>query len=255
MFLTRIGRRNDEAKRRSTTDDSRKREALTKRIAGRGRKSRSLKTNDSTQPMSGVFASSRTLSTTTSPPPSQSSMSLGSSRGSLCHPGSWKSSGEKGHHRNSPLVAENPDREDDKIVDAAERLGMAMARSRKLPDTWYFSSNHILVNQERSKRVIAPLIRMRGLDDIARLHAEQMAAAEDLHHLDLDALRLALKDINYRRLGANVQRGESIRGIHAEMINVVSNKNNILDRRFTHMGMGTAIGKDGKLYLCQVYRG
>ncbi|KAL7561940.1 hypothetical protein ACA910_005085 [Epithemia clementina (nom. ined.)] len=185
-------------------------------------------------------------------PPSISSFTS-DSNDFLCR--SWKSSGDKCHNNNAPLIAQNPDKNDGFVTDAARRLGMAMARSRKLPDTWYYSSNHILVNQERVQRTIAPLTRMIGLDEIARLHAEDMAEAEEVHHLDLEPLRLALENVNCHRLGVNVQRGESIRDIHDVMMQVLSNKNNILDRRFTHMGMGTAVDKDGRLYLCQIFRG
>ena len=130
-----------------------------------------------------------------------------------------------------------------------------MARARKLPGTWYYSSNHVLVNQERTRRTMAPLIRMLELDELARIHAEQMAEEDELRHAEADALRFALKDIPHRRLGENVARGESVRSIHNDMMNTLSNRNNILDRRFSHMGMGTAVGKHGDLYLCQIFRG
>ena len=113
----------------------------------------------------------------------------------------------------------------------------------------------VMVNQERSRRTIAPLIRMQALDELARTHAQQMADEDDVHHLNLDALREALEGCNQNRLGVNVQRGTSIRSIHETMMKTLSNKNNIVDRRFTHMGMGTAIGKSGKLYLCRLSQG
>jgi len=239
--------------RRSRQRNQAKGSATTEKPTG-GRKSRSLLIDDS-KPMSGVFVSSRTLQTA-SPPTSFSSMeSSYSSETQDLSPASWKTSGAKNHQRGAPLFVPDPDKENQEILDPAEKLGMVMARARQLPDTWYFSSNHVLVNQERSKRTVAPLVRMRGLDEIARLHAEQMANEANVHHLDLDALRLALKDVNHRRLGANVQKGESIRGIHEVMMQTLSNKNNIVDRRFTHMGMGTATDENGTLYLCQVFRG
>ena len=261
-FLRRQGKQktaNNETGRSRTVDGVRRKD-------GAGKKSRSLQLHDA-KPFSGVFVSERTLTTLTPPTSlasvlsSSSCTSSESQESALIH---WKSSGAKGHHRNSPLIAPDPDRLDDTDnndnsnntnIDEAQRLGMAMARSRHLPDTWYYSSNHILVNQERAKRTVAPLTRMRGLDEIARFHAQQMATTNKLHHLDLESLRHALKDLNCRRVGANVQRGESIRSIHDVMMNALSNKNNILDRRFTHMGMGTALGQDGQLYLCQIFRG
>lgn len=226
-----------------------------------GRKTKSLEANgDGTVKADGVFVSSRTLAMRPlSPPSSAASMSTTSSAGSMASQSSpatsWKSAGTKEHNLNAPLVVTNPDSSEEIITDEAARLGKIVARSRKLPGTWYFSSNHVLVNQERTRRTMAPLIRMVELDQLARIHAEQIAEEEELRHVDADALRYALKYIPYRRLGENVARGKDIRSIHNDMMSTLSNKNNIVDRRFTHMGMGTAVGKNGELYLCQIFRG
>lgn len=242
----------------SKTSDGRKHDvARVKGKIGGGGKTRSLETDDS-KPISGVFASSTTLLSMATI--SQSSLSLldDTSERSHSHFGSWKPSGSRDHGNNPPQKARNSDNttaSEPSIVAQAERLAMISARSRQLPDTWYYSSNHILVNQERARRTIAPLTRMIGLDVIARWHADQMALQEKVHYLDLRKLRLALKELSNRRLGVNVQKGESIRSIHGVMMKTPSNKNNILDRKFTHMGMGTAVGRDGKLFLCQVFRG
>ena len=226
-----------------------------------GRKTKSLEANvDGTVKADGVFVSSRTLAMRPLSPPSSVSSDLTSTTAeSVPQPKSpatsWKSAGTKGHHVNAPLVVTNPDNLDEVITNEAEQLGKIIARSRKLPGTWYYSSNHVLVNQERTRRTMKPLIRMVELDRLARIHAEQIAEEEDLRHVDADALRLALKDIPYRRLGENVARGSNVRAIHSDMMSTLSNKNNIVDRRFTHMGMGTAVGKNGELYLCQIFRG
>jgi hypothetical protein len=230
--------------------------------AAPGRKSMSLEANgDGTVKADGVFVSCRTLAMSPmSPPSSESSMSTsGSADSSIAPPASpptsWKSSGAKNHNLNAPLVVSNPDKSEEMITDEAEKLGLIIARNRQLPGTWYFSSNHVLVNQERTRRTMAPLIRMVELDQLARIHAEQMVEEAELHHIKPHALRLALADIPYRRLGENVARGENIRDMHEEMMNTLSNKNNIVDRRFTHFGMGTAVAPKGELYLCQIFRG
>lgn len=165
----------------------------------------------------------------------------------------WKSSGAREHHKNSPLVVVDPESSVE-LIDEAETLGQIMARSRKLPGTWYYQCNHIMVNQERIRRTVAPLVRLRELDELARLHAEEMAKEETVFQVDPRALTAAFKR-PARRLGANVAHGDSIREMHRAMMATASQKNNILDRRFTHMGMATARGKDGTLYLCQMFRG
>lgn len=116
------------------------------------------------------------------------------------------------------------------------------------------SSNHVMVNQERTKWIIAPLTRLSELDDIARDHAKLMAIEQNLHHVAVSEIQSRF-DRNCRRLGQNVSVGCTIRDIHQEQMKTTSDRNNILDRRYTHMGMGTARGVDGNLYLCQIFRG
>lgn len=202
--------------------------------------------------MGGVFISASKLTQNESSAIDDGS--IGSTEDSQSTQSSWKSSGSKEHNKNAPLIVPNPDLPDIAIQDEAEALGMVMARSRNLPGTWYFSSNHIMVNQERTKQTVAPVSRMRILDELARQHAEEMAAESRLFHTKATVIRECL-DCNVNRLGENIARGESIRSIHGAMMRTLADKNNILDRRFTHIGMGTARGKNGELYMCQIFRG
>jgi hypothetical protein len=177
---------------------------------------------------------------------------------------SWKSSNSKHHHKHSPLIARSAERplhiEIKKSlvhteIDDVEELGLVLARSHSLPGTCLFSSNHILVNIERAKLRTPPLIRRTQLDELAREHAETMAAKDALLHSDPNFVIQKLGRPS-RRLGENVAYGKSIRDIHEMMMNTSgSDKNNLLDRRFLTMGMGTAIGTNGGLYMCQIFRG
>jgi uncharacterized protein YkwD len=157
------------------------------------------------------------------------------------------------------LLVSNPDEsgESELVADEAEKLGQVMQRCRNLPGTWYYSSNHVMVNQERTKRVIAPLTRLAELDTIAREHAAAMAAQGKLFHSDPAEIHAKFNQHHRfsRRMGENVACGANIREIHTQMMKIPTDKHNILHRRYTHFGMGTANGQDGKLYLCQVFRG
>lgn len=180
---------------------------------------------------------------------------------------SWKSSSGTGHHKHSPLVARSGERPSltqqntpptgkaYSVDDDTEELGMIMLHSHKLPGAWYYSSNHVLVNKERVKRRIPPLIRRTKLDELAREHAEIMAAKDSLYHSNPAELVQKIGRPS-RRLGENVSFGESIRNIHKEMMDAAgADRNNILDRRYLTMGMGTARGPNGGLYMCQIFRG
>ena len=80
----------------------------------------------------------------------------------LCSaPNSWRSTDTPSFILHQPLMVSDPDQngESDVVPDEAEKLGQVMTRSRKLPGTWYFSSNHVMVNQERTQRVMRPLCK------------------------------------------------------------------------------------------------
>jgi len=138
-----------------------------------------------------------------------------------------------------------------------DEMGRIMERSRQLPQPCYLSNNIILVNQERSKRIIAPLTRCSELDEIARQHALKMAVAGHRSHSDLNHAVLQSHDLCCLMVvGENVAKGTDIRDMHKTMMQTTSDRNNILDRRYAKMGMGTARGpNDGLLYLCQIFCG
>jgi len=129
-------------------------------------------------------------------------------------------------------------------------------KKQDLPDTWYYSSNHILVNRERAICGLHQLKRVRLLDDLARFHALDMAEGKNLFHSveSLDELKGKLGKAKYA--GENVQRGKSIRWMHSAMMGTgKKSRDNILSKKYTEFGMGTAKGEDGKLYMAQLFRG
>ncbi|CAB9497641.1 expressed unknown protein [Seminavis robusta] len=127
-------------------------------------------------------------------------------------------------------------------------------RSRKLPGTWYYSSNHIMINTERTKKNIHPLTRKSELDATARWHAEAMAGKDQLFHAGAAELQQKVAR-PCRRLGVNVFRGESIRAIHNEMMGSKTDVKNMLDSKYFEFGMATARSPSGDLMLCQVFIG
>ena len=166
----------------------------------------------------------------------------------------WKSSQIPGYHRHSPPAspptANTLGYESDHSTDT-QLILKRQPRKRDLPDCWYFSSNHVLINRERSKRDIRSLVRCSKIDALAREHATYMARKGDVRF----AKRIAV-DGPSRRIGQNVASGTSIREIHIGMMTrSKGDKNNILDTRYSKFGMGTAKGPDGRLYLCQIFRG
>jgi hypothetical protein len=217
----------------------------------KGRKAQSLE-EATVKSEGGVFLSVHTLSTDNA---SSSSAESDTVHSPLSSPStSWKSTEGDSFLPRSPLIVNDPEKGDKLIKDEEEALGLIMARSRHLPTTWYYSSNHVMVNEERTNCSIAPLVRMRELDEIARENVDAMASENRASHSDPNFLKMRFQR-PARRLGENVAKGSSIRVIHKAMMETRSDSNNITDRRYTHMGMATARASDGELFMCQIFRG
>lgn len=121
----------------------------------------------------------------------------------------------------------------------------------KLPGTGYFSSNHILINDERKGNSLLPLTRLPELDKIAREHAVLMAKLDGLFYSIPDDLSSFSRE--YQDVGQNVAYGSSLREVHAMMMKSKSERSNILNSKFSNMGTGTARGKDGVLFVCYIF--
>lgn len=108
-------------------------------------------------------------------------------------------------------------------------------------DTWYYSSNHVLVNRERVDRKIEPLRRNINLDEIAKELAEKAAKKGKPAKVP-------------KKYSGNILRGESIRDIHhVTMHRDCKERDYILKPAFQEFGMATQRGEDGLLYLCQIF--
>ena len=118
----------------------------------------------------------------------------------------------------------------------------------------YFVKNHMMINNERTKRRRVPLKRNPKLDEIATQHARIMAGQEKLSHPPLEK---NMASLGCKRIAANVGRGSNIDSIHKSMTyESKSSLNNMMDTRFGYMGVGTAKDLGGQtIYLCQLFSG
>jgi len=173
------------------------------------------------------------------------------------------------HNEKIPLMTQNyhgddnnddDDDDDDERDDKLALTNIIKQRKKALPlNNGYFNNIHNFVNRERVKRDILPLNRARQLDELASEQAKIMAAQQSRDHSDLDTLMSNLiKSAPCRRVGENVCRGTSVKLIHKKMMRgpkYAADKNNILDRRYSSFGIGTAPCVDGIVYVCQIYKG
>mmetsp|Transcript_41898 Transcript_41898/g.100633 ORF Transcript_41898/g.100633 Transcript_41898/m.100633 type:complete len:539 (+) Transcript_41898:450-2066(+) len=188
----------------------------------------------------------------------------------------WRTSGGIDHHRGSPVVARRSHKRQE-LIDPKhphltfgedEILSKIMARSRRLPKhVGTYPGLHVLINNERVKRQVAPLYRMAELDTMAREHAQMMA--EDPEHRNRQhpsqrfLERVVLKtlqeehDYTVHRIASNAWTcgASDIASTHKELMkHSESDRNNIIDRRHTRFGFGTYQSPDtGKLHVCQLF--
>jgi uncharacterized protein YkwD len=114
-------------------------------------------------------------------------------------------------------------------------------------------NNHHLVNTSRVNHSLQPLTRTVHLDTLAKAHAQSMALRKMVFHSvnSVTALRDKLESVH---VGENIQRGESISLLHEECMSQGILRANVLSREFDEMGMATAVGTDGIVYLVQLFR-
>lgn len=129
-----------------------------------------------------------------------------------------------------------------------------------------------LVNNERTKRGLPPLVRDRLLDAVARAHSQDMADRRFFNHQNPDGKgpteRLVDAGIPYPRAGENIAYSWGFLGglfgglseparIAVEgWMGSPGHRDNILDASghgYTKTGMGVAIGGDGSYYFTQLF--
>ena len=119
-----------------------------------------------------------------------------------------------------------------------------------------------LINVERQRRGLRPLVLDGALTRIARYHSENMAREGVLNHVDRDGLDLrgraeVLGLRGWKALGENIAYNQGYSDPTAFAVErwMVSEKHreNILNDEFTHAGIGIARASDGRVFFTQVF--
>lgn len=95
-----------------------------------------------------------------------------------------------------------------------------------------------------------PLERRSDLADIARQHARDMAEREDVFHDPTLRDRVADWDL----LGENVGSGTDARSLHEAFLSKDPYRSTMLDDDYTQVGIGAAVGADGRVYVTEIFR-
>jgi hypothetical protein len=115
------------------------------------------------------------------------------------------------------------------------------------PDEGSFAS---AVNAARSGHGVAPMSLQADLSAVARAQAQRCADADELFHNPT----LGSDVSGWQVVGENVGVGGDWRSIEDAFMASPEHRANILDPVFTQFGVGTAVGKDGSLWVSQVFR-
>ena len=104
-------------------------------------------------------------------------------------------------------------------------------------------------NEARSQRGLDELRVVADLTDVARFHTTRMADDDHLHHNP----HLTDDVTGWHIVGENVGRGPSVAALHEALMDSPSHRDNILDERYTQLGIGIA-RRDGAVWVTQVFR-
>jgi uncharacterized protein YkwD len=112
-----------------------------------------------------------------------------------------------------------------------------------------------LIEHERSIRGLHAFRTSEALNQLATQQACAMAKIGIVFHTvaTIEELQLFLSS---RQVAENIQRGDNASEMHKETMASVAtiNRSNLLSPYFTEFGCGVALGRDGKLYCCQLFR-
>jgi hypothetical protein len=82
-----------------------------------------------------------------------------------------------------------------------------------------------------------------------------MATEGTMHHSvsTIEELKILLVGME---VAENIQRGDNVSEMHMETMQQRGciNRYNVLSTFFSEFGYGLAVGKDGKVYCCQLFR-
>jgi uncharacterized protein YkwD len=108
-----------------------------------------------------------------------------------------------------------------------------------------------LVNNFRASNGVGPLAEAGDADAKAQQQANQMAAAGNIYHSDLTS---GIQP-GWSAVGENVGVGSTIDSVAAALQASAPHCANLLSGNYNQVGVGIAIGSDGRVYVAQEFVG
>ena len=109
------------------------------------------------------------------------------------------------------------------------------------------------VNEARDKRGVRELGMRKFLVRAARRHSRQMASSGQLvHSTDLASY---VGSRSWSIIGENIGYGPSMDVLHDAFMDSPPHRKNQLNRRYRHVGVGMALGDDGRIWVTVLFLG
>ncbi len=111
---------------------------------------------------------------------------------------------------------------------------------------------HAKVNEARQGQM-APLRSDSRLVEVARDQAERMRDQGRIFHNPNNGADVEAQGVDWERVGENVGVGPNAADVQRAFMNSSPHRANILDPRFTELGVGVAVASNGRVYVAQVF--
>lgn len=106
------------------------------------------------------------------------------------------------------------------------------------------------VNSARAANGLPALAYASDLASVARRQAERMASSNRLYHNP----NLGSEVSSWQIVAENVGYGPTWSSVQQAFMASPDHRANILDPKVTQLGVGTAVGNDGRIWVAQVFR-
>jgi len=114
-----------------------------------------------------------------------------------------------------------------------------------------FSKFLYLINNERFNLNISPLRITDELSQLSLHHAQWMADNGSVRNASGIVLHLSRTS---NKVGQNVGWAPSCEEVHLHMMSLAGDRSRIVDLGYTEVGVGTARGSDGSVFVCELFR-
>lgn len=113
-----------------------------------------------------------------------------------------------------------------------------------------------LTNRERVAHQLAPLVELPEAAAVAQRHSAEMLSDGAIFHTSTMSGsvedRMIDTDVFFSKVGENLAKGYDVDLIHLGLMGSEKHRENILDRDYTHLGVGV-VSDGGALYVTEVF--